>query len=144
MDTKVTIHIAKFNRTFQDQCELSGQNWIPIRQLTFQQAVAWTRYFDAMRSFRWKEPWEGPLVVAKVSTSWAEVILRVKWRIEIQKTVVMLGSVLWLVLGRVMWLVERMEWSAFWFSLWVKVTENCKLREKKWTNYYQCLTLESW
>jgi len=33
--TQVTIHIAKFDRTFQDQWDLSGPNWIPTGQLYF-------------------------------------------------------------------------------------------------------------
>ena len=47
------------------------------------------------------------LEVTDISTTWGKVIFRVKWRVKIQTNVVMLWSVLWLVVGKVMWLVVR-------------------------------------
>ena len=61
--------------------------------------------------------WEGLFVVTNVSTSWAEVLLRVKWSFEIQTNVVMLWSVLWFVVGIVMWLEVRMESSDWCISI---------------------------
>ena len=53
------------------------------------------------------------LLVTDVSTSWADVIFKVKWEFEIQTNAVMMlwfvsGLVLWLVVGRVMWLAVTM------------------------------------
>ena len=47
------------------------------------------------------------LLMTDVSTSWADVVFKVKWQFEIQTNEVMLWSVLWLVVGKVMWLVVR-------------------------------------
>ena len=65
-------------------------------------------FLDGIWSSGWKESWEGLLVVSYFSTSWAEAIFRVKWRLEIQTNVVMLWSLLWLVAETVMWLAVRM------------------------------------
>ena len=55
----------------------------------------------------------------EASTSWVEVIFRVKWQLEIQTNLVMLWSLLWLVVGRVMWLVVRMVSGNHCISIWV-------------------------
>lgn len=60
----------------------------------------------------WMEPW-GLSMVTDVSTSQVEVVLKVKWRLEIQINVVMLWSALLLVV--------RMVTGAFQSGLEVKV-----------------------
>ena len=76
------------------------------------------KYIHGSWSSGWKESLEGLLVVTTsfhvdcdniVSTCRAEVILRVTWRLEVQTKVVKVESVLWLVVGGVMWLVVRIE-----------------------------------
>ena len=52
---------------------------------------------DRIWSSQWKESQRGLLVVTDIWTSWAEVIFRVKWRLEIQTNVVILWSALLLV-----------------------------------------------
>lgn len=41
--------------------------------------------FTGIWSSGWKEYWERPLVVTRVSTSWAEVIFRLKWRAKFER-----------------------------------------------------------
>ena len=74
-------------------------------------------FLDGIWSSGWKESWEGLLVVTDFSTSWAEAIFRVKWRLEIQTNVVMLWSLLWLVAETVMWLAVRMVRSDWWITI---------------------------
>ena len=73
--------------------------------------------FDGIWSSGWNEPWEGLLVVTDLSTSWAEAILRVKGRLEIQTNIVMLWSLMWLVAETVMWLAVRMVSSDWWIMI---------------------------
>ena len=47
-------------------------------------------YLDWIWSYGWKESFEGVLVVTRVSTSWAEVISRIKWRLGTQTNAVIL------------------------------------------------------
>ena len=65
----------------------------------------------------WKRAWEGLLMLTDVSASWAEVLVRVKWSFEIQTNVVMPWSVLWFVVGRVMWCEMKMVSSDWRISI---------------------------
>ena len=70
-------------------------------------------------SSRWNESWEEMLVMTDISTSWAwaEVIIRVKWRLEIQTNVVMLWSALLLVVARIINMIGTKD-GEWWLDWW--------------------------
>ena len=126
-ETKMNLMWKSKNSLVIQYYEIHLQNFVLLRdcyKVMFQKKMVLTKRTWWNLNIRWKESWEGLLVVTHVSTSWVEVVFRVKWQLEIQTSVVLLWSVFWLVVEREIRLEGRMV-RADWFISIGLVSEGC-------------------